>query len=126
MKKALFILILLPLLLLPLSGCVTATSTTPAAALAPGYLNSADQTLGESLAAVNAFVNQEKINYTAQTSAQQATEKPYLNGLITATNLANASYQAYHAGSQTLAQAQTALASAQQAQATLTTTQGVK
>lgn len=126
MKRVLLSLLLLPLLLLPLAGCPAASSTTPAAALAPGYLNSADQTLGESLAAVNAFVNQEKVNYAAETPAQQATEKPYLNGLITATNLANASYQAYHAGSQTLAQAQAALTSAQTAQTTLTTNQGVK
>lgn len=126
MKRILLSLILLPLLILPLAGCPAASSTTPSAALAPGYLNSADQILGESLAAVNAFVNQEKINYAAETPAQQATEKPYLNGLITATDLANGAYLAYHQGSQTLPQAQAAFASAQQAQTALTTASGVK
>jgi hypothetical protein len=107
-----------------LIGCKA--SSAPAVPPAPGYLNSADQTLGESLAAVNAFANQEKVNYAAESPSQQAIEKPYLNGLITATNLANASYQAYHAGSQTLAQAQSALAAAQAAQANLTQANGVK
>lgn len=125
MKRFLFLPLFLLLCFVPF-GCAPATSTTPPAALAPGYLNSADQTLGESLAAVNAFVNQEKINYVAAALAQQATEKPYLNGLITATNLANASYQAYHAGTQTIAQAQAALASAQTAQANLSAANGVK
>ena len=105
-------------------GC-TATSTTPPAALAPGYLNAADQTLGESLAAVNAFVSQEKINYAAETPALQAAEKTALNALIMATNVANASYTAYHVGSGTLAQAQTALTKAQTAQTALAATKGV-
>jgi len=105
-------------------GCKS--STAPAVPPAPGYLNSADQTLGESLAAVNAFANQEKINYAAEPATQKSIEKPYLNGLITATNLANAAYQAYHAGTQTLAEAQQALASAQSAQANLSAANGVK
>jgi hypothetical protein len=109
-----------------LAGCPSATTTTPPAAVAPGYTSSADQTLGESLAAVNAFVNQEKINYAGEPPVQQGTEKPYLNGLITATNLANASYQAFHAGTQTIAQAQAALTAAQAAQANLAAANGVK
>lgn len=104
-------------------GCATATAPTPP--VAPGYTSAADQTLGESLAAVNAFVGQEKINYAAETPAQQATEKPYLNSLITATNLANAAYQSFHAGTQTLAQAQTAYASAKTAQDQLAAANGV-
>jgi len=115
MKRSLIALALcLPLLF----GCKTATTTQP---LAPGYLNSADQTLGASLAALNAFVNQEKVNYAALPLAQQASEKTLLNDLITATNLANAAYTSYHAGTGTESAAQTALGQAQTAQATLVT-----
>lgn len=106
-------------------GC-NATSTTPPAALAPGYSNAADQQLGQALAAVNAFVTQEKINYTQLTVAQQAPEKALLNALIDATNLADAAYAAYHAGQQTIAQAQAALNTAQAAQTKLATQKGGK
>lgn len=105
-------------------ACAKATSPTPP--LAPGYLNPADQTLGQSLAAVNAFVTQEKANYAQLTPAQQATEKPYLNTLIDATAAADMAYTAYHQGSQTLAQAQTAYNQAQTAQNALTANKGVK
>lgn len=119
-------LLLASLILLPSSiiACRTATSPTPP--LAPGYLNSADQTLGQSLAAVNAFVTQEKANYAQLTPAQQATEKPYLNTLIDATAAADMAYTAYHQGSQTLAQAQTAYNQAQTAQNALSANKGVK
>ena len=106
-------------LCLMLAGCKPSTTTAP---LAPGYQNAADQQMGESLAALNAFVNQEKVNYTALTTAQQATEKPYLNDLILTTNLANAAYQAYHAGTGTAAAAQTALTTAQNSQTKLVST----
>ena len=93
-----------------LLGCKTNTVTAP---LAPGYLNATDQKMGQDLAALNGFVLQEKANYAALPAAAQATEKPVLNDLITATDLANASYQAYHAGTQTQGQVQTAIAAAQ-------------
>lgn len=127
------------LLILPLMfGCVKTSSTTTPIALAPGYTSQADQTLGQSLAAVTAFRDQEKLRYTCQstdqlagkapclTDAQKATEKPYLNSLIEATNLANVTYVAFHSGTSTLAQAQSALAAAQNAQAGLLSSQGVK
>lgn len=115
------------LLTLPLMfGCMKANSTTTPAALAPGYTSSADQTLGQSLAAVTAFRDAEKLRYAKMTPAQQATEKPYLNSLIEATNLANVTYVAFHSGTSTLAQAQSALAAAQNAQAGLLSSQGVK
>lgn len=100
-----------------LVGCATATA--PPVPLAPGYSSPADQTLGQSLAAVNGFVNQEKINYAAKPPATQAAEKAYLNSLIDATNIANVAYVAFHAGTQTLAQAQAALTTAQNSQAVL-------
>lgn len=100
----------------PVSGCKAPTTTQP---LAPGYLNSQDETLGASLAALNAFVNQETVNYASLTPALQAKEKTYLNTLIMATNAANTAYTAYHAGTQTEAQASTAINAAQTAQTTL-------
>ena len=109
----------LSLLLLPLLGCPAANSPTPP--LAPGYSSPADQTLGQSLAALNAFVMQEKINYAQLTVAQQAPEKAVLNALIDATNIANQAYTNFHAGTGTLATAQANLQTAQTAQANLAT-----
>ncbi len=101
-----------------LPGCKTSTSTTPQT-LAPGYNNPADQTMGVTLAAIVGFVNQEKVNYAALPPAQQAAEKPFLNDLITATDLANATYTAYHSGTATQAAAQSAISKAQASQSTL-------
>jgi hypothetical protein len=98
-------------------GCATVKAPTPP--LAPGYTSPADQTLGQSLAAVNGFVHQEILNYDAKPAAQQASEKTYLNSLIDATSLANTAYVAFHGGSGTLAQAQAALTTAQNAQTAL-------
>jgi hypothetical protein len=111
---------------LPMFGCGAVNSATPPAALAPGYLSAADQTVGEGLAAVNSFVTQEKVNYAAATATAQAAEKATLNALITATDLANAAYTAYHAGTGTLPAAQTALTTAQNAQAALAASKGVQ
>ena len=115
-----------------MTGCPAASSTTPPAAIAPGYSSQADQTLGQSLAAlcspIGSFVAQEKINYAALTPAAQATEKPYLNSMIAVCNVANATYSAFHATppTATLAQAQTAFATAQSAQTALEANKGVK
>lgn len=116
----------LPALLLALCGCGAVNSTTPPAALAPSYSSTADQSIGEGLAAVNAFVLQEKTNYAQATATVQAAEKTSLNALITATDLANAAYTSFHAGTGTLPAAQTALTSAQNAQAALVAQKGVK
>lgn len=121
--KALIILAA-ALLILPPTAC-NKTTTNPAT-LAPGYLNTTDQTLGEALASLNGFVNQEKTNYASLSATQQATEKNYLNNLIAAVNEANAAYQAYHAGTQTQAQAQTAVTTAQTAQQALVSAKGVQ
>src|ERR1035441_2386989 len=125
---------LLLCLLFPLAGCPAASAPTPP--VATGYQNIDDQNLGQALAAVNGFRTSEEGNYncnaaaqvaaTCLTAAQKTTEKPYLNGLINAVNLANQAYTAYHAGTQTLAQAQTAEKSAETAQAALATAKGVK
>ena len=113
-------------LVIPLAGCPVA-ATTPAQATAPGYLNATDQTLGETLAAISAFVTTEStVNYPAETPAQQAVQKPYLNALITLTNSASALYLQYHAGTATLSQVQTAVTMAQGAQTNLTNAKGIK
>jgi hypothetical protein len=110
------------ILLLPLAGC----PTSPTPPLAPGYSNSADQQLGQDLAAVVGFTDQEKINYATLPATQQAAEKSYLNTLINSVNAANAAYNAFHQGTQTLIQAQQALATAQNAQAAVQQVKGVK
>ena len=89
------------------------------ATVAPSQASAADQTLGQSLAAIDAFVTQEKANYAQLTPALQAAEKPYLNNLIAAVNAANQVYLAFHAGTATLAQAQVSFATAQSAQTAL-------
>lgn len=112
-------------LALPLAGCPVVTAPTPP--LAPGYSSQTDQSLGEALAALNAFVAHERtVNYPNLIPAMQAAEKPYLNGLIAATNAASAAYTAFHAGTGTLDAAQTAMSNAQTAQSNLTTAMGVK
>lgn len=111
-------------LALPLMfGCLHPSTPAP---LAPGYSSPADQTLGQALAAVTAFRDQEKINYAGLSATKQAAEKPYLNSLIDATNVANTTYVAFHSGTATLAQAQSALTAAQNAQTALAANKGVK
>lgn len=120
-------------LALPLLGCPSATAPTPP--LAPGYLNSQDQILGQALAAVNGFRSSEEGNYNCDTAAkasstcltatQKAAEKIPLNNFIQVVNLANVAYTAYHAGTQTLTQAQAAEQAAESAQGTLAAVKGV-
>lgn len=105
-------------------GCATASSPTPP--LAPGYSNSQDQTLGQTLAAINAFVTTEKSHFNTLTTAQQSKERTILNPLIDATTVANAVYLAYHAGTKTEADAQTAVSAAQAAQTNFSSQNGVK
>lgn len=105
-------------------GCNTAKVAPQP--LAPGYSSPADQTLGQSLAAVSAFTQTEKVNYSQLPVDAQAKEKPYLNALITAVNIADASYAAFHQGTATLAQAQADYNKAASAQSALITAKGVK
>lgn len=107
-----------------LTGCGAKATVSPTAS-APRYTSQADQQIGEALAAVNAFVNQEKVNYQAMTPVQQDKEKAALNKLIASVNAANSAYTGYHAGTGTLDQAQSALTSAQNAQAALTAAKGI-
>ncbi len=124
MKRILARAGILIVLLTLMSGCVRTVSVPPAP-VANGYSSAADQTLGESLAALHAFVTQERVNYQALTADGQAREKTALNALIAAVNVADNAYIAFHAGTQTIQQAQDALGKAQTAQAELTKVKGV-
>lgn len=123
LRKALSVTLLVAIM--PITGCVTASSTTPPAALAPGYLNSVDQTLGQSLAAFHAFALKATADYTSLTPAQQALEKAPLNAFVLAVNTADTLYLAYHQGTATQQQVQTAVTNASTAQAAYTAV-GVK
>jgi hypothetical protein len=133
MKRALFSLILLPLLILPLAGCPAASSTTPPAALAPGYTSQVDQQMGQALAALRAGDYAATTAYLSLTPAQQAAEKTALNNFTSAVNTADTLYLAYHAGvtvanpnPPTQAQVQAAVAAATSAQTNFNATLGVK
>src|ERR1035437_4302653 len=125
MKRRFLIASILSLsMLLPL-GCATATSPTPP--LAPGYYNPQDQTMGQVLAAANGYYNRIQRDTVAGTFFPSPTEKSILNGVEAALSIANTTYLAYHNGTATEAQAQTAINAAQtQVQAAQSTIPGVK
>jgi hypothetical protein len=119
MKRAILSLILLPLLLLPLAGCPAVSSTTPAAALAPGYLNSADQQMGQILAGARSFYVTIQQDSAAGKVTLTATEKAAFNDFGTSLNLAETVYLGYHNGSATQAAAQAAINAVQTKQSAL-------
>ena len=104
--KALTSAILALALFVPLAGCKTAATAPP---LAPGYLNQADQTMGQALAGAEAFYQKIQQQSAAGTVALSAGEKKVLNDLGTAINAADPLYLAYHNGQGTQAAAQTAI-----------------
>lgn len=105
-----------------LLGCKTNTVTAP---LAPGYQNSADQKIGQTLAGANWFYTSVQCSTLGQGFSQTthacdptvavqkytpaAAEKTALNELSLAINTANAIYLQYHNGQATLQQAQDAV-----------------
>lgn len=95
-------------LCLPLVACKTVSTNTPPAVLAPGYSSQFDQTTGQTLAALNAFVSKATLDYQKLTPSQQVSEKVILNNFVLAVNTANQLYLAFHAGGAT--QGQVALA----------------
>ena len=110
-------------------GCGASSTTPPQATCSCIPRSADDQKLGQSLAALcgtDGFVAQEKVNYSTLPAAQKAPEKPYLNALIDACNVANAAYTAYHAGTGTFASAQGAFNTAAKSQTVLVGTKGVK
>jgi hypothetical protein len=108
MKKAFLAMALTVSLLMPI-GCVKATSTTPAAALAPGYLNQADQVMGQSLVGAHAFYMTIQRDVASGKYTPSPTEKTTLNNFATALNTAQVIYVGYHAGVNTESQAQAAV-----------------
>ena len=104
MKRMFAVILILPLML---AGCAQGTAPTPP--LAPGYTNQADKTMGQTLAAADAFYRRIQQDSAAGTVALSAQEKTVLNDLGVALNIANVSYLAYHNGTQTQAQAQDAI-----------------
>jgi photosystem II stability/assembly factor-like uncharacterized protein len=120
-------------LALALTGCKTATVAQP---LAPGYINAADQQMGELLAGAGTFYNTIKcetqgLNWSQPTAAcvsdpnitapmvLNATAKLSFNDFGLALNQADSVYLAWHAGTATQAAAQAAVTAVQTKQAAL-------
>jgi len=88
----------------PQVGCKTNTVQPP---LAPGYINSTDQSMGETLAAAHAFYHA-LYNDSQPQNGQPAKwtpkpqEKTALNALEASLNVAQPLYLAYHQGSTTV------------------------
>lgn len=126
MKK----LVLILMLAIPLGtvGCKPATTTTAPQTLAPGYMNSADQAMGEALVAAHSFYATIQQDAASGKYTPSATEKTALNNFATALNSAQIIYIAYHAGQSTQAEAQSAVnaVTAQQAQLQTSLSGGTK
>ncbi len=118
---------LLMCLLLPI-GCQPVTANTPPAALAPGYLNAADQQMSEILHAAHAYY-QHLYNDGSATPPiynPSPAEKAAFNQFGVYLNLADATYKAFHAGTATQAQAQAAVDTVKSQQAAVQAFPGVK
>ena len=89
-------------------GCKPVSTTAPQT-LAPGYLNQADQVMGETLVGAHAFYVTIQQDVAAGKYHPSTTEATSLNDFATALNAAQILYVAYHAGQATQAQAQTAV-----------------
>ena len=76
-------------------GCKTATSTTPAAALAPGAVNQFDQTSYQTLLAIQATLNSLNASYKANPTGLAALKGP-LDQAATDYNLAYLAWETYH------------------------------
>jgi hypothetical protein len=111
MKKLLAVILFIPLL----AGCAKQNAPTPP--LAPGYTNTADQTLGETLAAARGFYNRLQADAAQGTFKPSAAERQALNDLGIAINAAEPIYLAFHAGTGTQAAATAAISNVTQKQA---------
>jgi len=114
----------LPLILalaLPL-GCATASTTPPPAANAPvanGYLNPADQQMGQVLAGARNFYVSIQTQSVQGTLTLSASVKKAFNDFGVSLNTADAIYLAYHNGTATQSDAQNAVNAVQSKQAAL-------
>lgn len=106
------------------SGCKT-TVTQP---LAPGYQNSTDQSMGETLAAAHAFYQTLADDAQAGKWTPKPAEKTALNALADSLNVAQPLYLAYHQGNPSVsaAQVQSAVADVVNKQAAVQSQIGAK
>lgn len=117
MKKILIQAMVLGMCLVPISGCGAVNSTTPPAAVAPGYLNQADQIMGEVLQSAHALYYRLQQDSLTGKFVPSPAEVTVLNNLQVALNSAQPIYIAYHNGTATQNQAQIAVDSVKQNQA---------
>ena len=101
------------------TGCTPAANPTTPAQLAPGYQNAADQQMGEILSGAHAFYTSIQQQAQAGTLALTPTVKASFNDFGVSLNAAQTVYLAYHAGTATQAQAQTAVNTVQSKQSAL-------
>lgn len=99
-------------------GCAQPKNVTPVT-VAPGYLNAADQQMGEILSGAHAFYQSIQQQTQAGTLTLGPTIKQDFNAFGVSLNAAQSVYLAYHAGSATQAQAQAAVTEVQTQQAAL-------
>ena len=113
------IAITLSLCMVPILGCPAASTTTPAAALAPGYMNQADQQMGQVLSGAHSFYTTIQQDSAAGKVSLTPTEKTAFNDFGASLNAADTIYLAYHNGTATAAAAQAAVNTVQQKQSAL-------
>lgn len=113
-------------LCLPIIGCGAVQSTTPPAALAPGFSSQADQVMDQVLVGAKKFYTDIQAQIVAGTYTPAATEKASLNTFASALNTAQVVYIAFHAGTATQAQAQAAVDTVTTQQTSLQNTIGAK
>lgn len=126
--------VLLPCALIACIGCATATAPPPP--LAPGYINSADQSMGQILSGARTFYNTiqcetQTMNWSqaAQSCVSDptittplvlsATEKAAFNDFGVSLNAAETLHLAFHNGTGTQVAAQAAVNTVQQKQTAL-------
>ena len=115
MKKMILILALL----VPLAACKPVIGPTPP--LAPGYLNTTDQTMGEILAGAHSFYTTIQQESASGQMTLSATEKQVFNTFGVTLNAAQTVYLVYHTDptAANLAAAQMAVNQVQTQQAAL-------
>ena len=105
MKRVLLAIALTASMMMPV-GCVKTNTATPTQALAPGYVNQADQVMGQTLVAAHSFYATIQADVASGKYKPGPVEKTTLNNFATTLNAAQIVYISYHAGQATQAQAQ--------------------
>src|ERR1017187_400972 len=99
-----FLIALALALPLALTGCPASTSPTP---LAPGYINTADQQMGQILSGAHAFYQKIQQQSASGQMVLTSAQKQAFNDFGVGINAAQTIYLSYHAGTASQAQAQT-------------------